>query len=64
MTKKERHLVYEVIAIGVAGLLGAFAVPAMLSERNSITVVCGGLLLLGWLGWLAYFAYRAQNTGA
>lgn len=61
MTQKQRRLVYEVIAIGAAGILGAFAVPALLSDRNSVSTLAGFLLLLGWGGWLAWYLYRARN---
>jgi heme A synthase len=62
MTVKQRHLIYEAIAIGVAGIFGAFSVPFMLNERNSISVVAGAMLLLGWVIWVAYFIYRANKV--
>jgi L-lactate permease len=61
MTSKQRHLVYEAIAMSVAGILGAFSVPMMLNERNSVSVVTAGLLILGWVIWVAYFIYRASK---
>lgn len=61
MTQKQRRLVYEAIAIGAAGLLMAFVVPTLVSERNSIAAVCGGLLVILLVGWVAWFFYRARN---
>jgi heme A synthase len=63
MTVKQRRLVYELIAIGVAGILGAFVVPMMLSERNSVSVVAAGLLLIGWVVWLCYYLFRVNEGG-
>jgi heme A synthase len=63
MKAKERHLIYELIAIGLAGLFGAMVVPTLLSERDSLAVLCGAILMLGWLGWVAYYLYRANKGG-
>jgi hypothetical protein len=60
-TKRERHLIYEGIAFGFTGLFGAFVIPELMSVRNSIAVVCGGLLFIGWLIWGSYFIYRAAS---
>lgn len=62
MTKKQRHLIYELVAIGFAGIFGVFTIPALLSARDSIAVVCAGLLLIGWAIWLGYFIYRANRS--
>lgn len=59
MRKRDRHLVYEAAALSAAGLLGAFAVPELLNEHDSIAAMCAGMLVLGWVVWFAYFYYRA-----
>jgi hypothetical protein len=38
-------------------------VPTLLSERDSLAVLCGAILMLGWLGWVAYYLYRANKGG-
>ena len=61
MTQKQRRMVYEAIAIGAAGLLLAFVVPTLVSERNSIAAISGGLLALILVGWASWFFYRASR---
>ena len=60
-TKKERAAVYEAIALGFAALFGAFVIPALISVRDSVVTVAGGMLFIGWLIWLAYFVYRMRR---
>lgn len=59
MTSRERRTVYEAVAILLAGLLGVFAVPALISAHDSIALVCGVGLFGGWIGWVLYFFYRS-----
>lgn len=58
MKRNERHLIYEAIALMFFTVMGIFVVPTLVSERNSITAVAGGMLLFGWLVWMGYFVYR------
>jgi heme A synthase len=62
MTQQQRHLAYEGAAITVAGIFGVYVVPTLLSERDSMTVVAGGFLLLGWLAWTAWLLYRIMGA--
>jgi hypothetical protein len=62
MTKKERAFVIEAAALVGAGVLGAMVVPSLLSVRDSLTVVCGAFLVIGWFGWLGYFTYRLRRS--
>lgn len=61
MKQKERHFVYEGMAMLVAGMFGAFAVPTLLSTRDSVVAVCGGILFIGWLCWFAFWLYRING---
>lgn len=61
MTKKQRHAIYEMIAIILAGLGGVLAVPELMNAHDSNAALAAGLLFLGWLTWVIYFIYRNRN---
>lgn len=59
MTRKQRRALYEGVAILIAGFFGIFAVSSLISAHDSIALLCGVGLFVGWLSWVAYFAYRS-----
>jgi uncharacterized membrane protein len=61
VTRKERTAVYEGGAIAFVAVFGAFVIPALVSVRDSVVAVAGGMLFIGWLIWLAYFVYRMRR---
>lgn len=58
MTRNERRLVAEGTAITVAGLFGVYLVPFLISAHDSLALLAGVCLALGWVGWTAFYAYR------
>lgn len=61
MTKKQRHAIYEGVAIILAGFGGMFTVPELMNAHQSNALLAAGILFVGWLTWLAYFLYRNRN---
>lgn len=61
MTRKQRALVREGGAISLAGVFGAFAIPTLISAHDTVALLAGFFLLLGWAGWAAYFFYRLER---
>jgi hypothetical protein len=60
MTRRQRHLAYEGIAIFVVATLGGgHALPQMMSARDSMTVIASGFLTIMLVAWLVWFAARA-----
>jgi hypothetical protein len=62
MTRKQRHLVYELVAIIAAGLMGVFAVPALFNAHDSVALLAGGILIIGWFAWMAFYLYRLTTS--
>jgi hypothetical protein len=61
MRRKERHLLYEAVALCVAGLFGAFAVPELVNAHNTVAAFSAFFLFLGWVAWFVFFLIRATN---
>jgi drug/metabolite transporter (DMT)-like permease len=61
MTARERRLVYEVIAIALAGFGLLFAIPALMSAHDTVALLAVFFLVLGLVGWVAYYVYRIQK---
>lgn len=61
MTRKQRHAIYELIAITVSGFGLAFSIPALVSAHDSVALLAALLLAVAWMGWIAYFVYRIHH---
>jgi hypothetical protein len=59
MNRRQRHLVYEGIALFVVAVLaGGHSLPQMMSARDSMTVLASGLLTVMLVAWVVWFAAR------
>lgn len=63
MKRKERHLIYEFVGLGLAGFGLAFSIPALVSAHDTVALLAALLLLLAWGGWGSFFFYRASQQG-
>lgn len=61
MPRKQRHLVYEMMAIFLATFFGIFTVPALINTHDTIALVCAVGLLMIWSTWGLYFFYRLSK---
>jgi len=61
MTRKQRHLIYEAVAILLATFFGLFTTPALINAHETIALVCAIGLLAVWGVWIAYFLYRLSK---
>lgn len=60
MTRKQRHLAYEGIALFVVAVLaGGHALPQMMSARDSMTVIASGTLTVMLVAWVVWYVSRA-----
>lgn len=62
MKQKERHSIYELIAIAISGFAIALTVPALMNAHDTVALLAAGLLSAAWAGWIVFFFYR-MNKG-
>lgn len=61
MTRKQRHLIYEMAAILAALFFGVFTVPTLINAHDTIALMCAFGLVVVWVVWGAYFLYRLSK---
>lgn len=63
MSRRERAIVHEGLALAFVSLFAAFAVPTLISARDSVVAVAGVMLLMVWLGWGGWYFFRLMELG-
>lgn len=63
MTSKERRAFNEGAAIIAVGALGAFVIPTLINAHDSVALLAGAVLGLGWLACGASFIHRISSKG-
>lgn len=61
MTKKLRNMVIEGSGLMAIGLMLAFTIPTLISTRDSVVAVVGGLMAIGYIYWVVAFFYRLRR---
>jgi hypothetical protein len=58
VTRRERHAIYEFVALAATALVLALAAPTLL-DAHGIVRIGGELLFLAWSVWGGSFVYRS-----
>lgn len=62
MKQKQRHLIYEgILLFVVAVLAGGHALPQMMSQRDSMTVIASAVLTIMLIVWLVWYVARSSR---